>query len=222
MNSKLTILVITVDVVGRVNSCTGVTSGLLKRGHRVVFLTEESFKGRLESLGFEEYVYRMELDGSTQQQQQEQQKSTTATAKPGEKVANGMFANRIIGPYDPKEKFNNLLNLFVRSPNAGRRIIKSDQYIKEAIDAVKPNLIWFGKFELLAFICTYKSKCVHSDNTYLSPAIYYSNIPYVNNVSTTPLYSTFDETLQVPPGGSGMMQLTRSLYFYLSNNLAHY
>lgn len=177
---ELTILVVTVDVVGRINACTGVTGGLLKRGHRVVFLTEESFQGRLRSLGFEEYVYRMDLDGGTATKEDKNE-----TPKPGEKVANGMFANRIIGPYHPKEKFQNLLNLFVLSPNAGKRIIKSNQYIKEAIDAVKPDLIWL-------------------DNTYLAPAIFYSGIPFVNNVSTTPLYCIFDETLSVPPGGSGL------------------
>lgn len=201
MNCKkrLTILVTTVDVVGRINACTGVTGGLLKRGHRVVFLTEESFQGRLSALGFEEYVYRMEMDGGTapaatttnktsqsQSESKQQQKdcSKNAVAKPGEKVASGMFINRIIGPYHPKEKFQNLLNLFVLSASAGRRIVKSNHYIKEAIEAVKPDLIWV-------------------DNTYLAPAIFYSGIPYLNNISTTPLYCVFDETLTVPPGGSG-------------------
>jgi len=184
---KLTILVVTVDVVGRVNACTGITSGLLERGHRVVFLTEESFRGRQAAQGFEEFVYKMELDGSaapTQNKPLANGSTNGEGPKPGEKVANGMLANRIIGPYDPLEKFQNLLRLFVLSPNAGSRIKAANRHIQAAIDGVKPDLIWL-------------------DNTYLAPAIYYSGIPWVYQISTAPSYSVMDETYCIPPGGSG-------------------
>ena len=132
----------------------------------------------------------MELDGSDSSQSNNNNGKTQQESKPGEKVATGMAANKIIGPYSPKEKFQNLLNLFVLAPSAGKRIKKMNGYIKQAIEDVKPDLIWF-------------------DNTYLAPAIYYSGIPWINSISTTPLYMTFDETLQVPPGGSGNLKITR-------------
>lgn len=39
---------------GPTNNCIGIGNELLKRGHRVVFAAERSWKGKLEALGFEE------------------------------------------------------------------------------------------------------------------------------------------------------------------------
>jgi MGT family glycosyltransferase len=44
---------------GPTNNCVGIADVLRRRGHRVVFVVEESFKGTLESKGFEERLMRL-------------------------------------------------------------------------------------------------------------------------------------------------------------------
>ena len=44
---------------GPTNNCVGIGEVLRSRGHRVVFIIEESFKGRLEERGFEERLMRL-------------------------------------------------------------------------------------------------------------------------------------------------------------------
>ena len=172
---RLKILVIAADVIGRVNACAGLTRGLLDRGHRVVFFTESAFAGRMIGQGFEEFVYKLNLNSDAGKEQ---------NMKAGEKVASGMFENKVIGPYEPIDKIRNLLKMFLHSPNAKRRVLALNREIKNALDHVTPDLIVF-------------------DNTFLPPAIHHSGIPWINCISTSPLYCILDNTFQVPPGGSG-------------------
>ncbi|MEU7985600.1 glycosyltransferase [Streptosporangium canum] len=51
---SLTILFMPESAYGPTNNCIGVGDILRKRGHRVVFAAEASWKGKLEALGFEE------------------------------------------------------------------------------------------------------------------------------------------------------------------------
>jgi MGT family glycosyltransferase len=44
---------------GPTNNCVGIGQVLRSRGHRVLFIVEESFKGRLEEQGFEERLMRL-------------------------------------------------------------------------------------------------------------------------------------------------------------------
>src|SRR5213593_3303805 len=44
---------------GPTNNCVGIGEVLRERGHRVVFVVEESFAGRLEARGFEERMMRL-------------------------------------------------------------------------------------------------------------------------------------------------------------------
>ena len=44
---------------GPTNNCVGIGDVLRRRGHRVVFIAEESFAGRLEAYGFEERLMRL-------------------------------------------------------------------------------------------------------------------------------------------------------------------
>src|SRR5262245_66359003 len=50
----LTILFMPESAYGPTNNCIGISDVLRKRGHRVVFAAEASWKGKLEPLGFEE------------------------------------------------------------------------------------------------------------------------------------------------------------------------
>ena len=44
---------------GPTNNCAGIGAVLRERGHRVVFIVEESFAGTLEARGFEERLMRL-------------------------------------------------------------------------------------------------------------------------------------------------------------------
>ena len=44
---------------GPTNNCVGIGQVLRDRGHRVVFILEESFAGTLEAQGFEERLLRL-------------------------------------------------------------------------------------------------------------------------------------------------------------------
>ncbi|WP_067132956.1 glycosyltransferase [Microtetraspora malaysiensis] len=53
-DKQLTILFMPESAYGPTNNCIGIGDVLRKRGHRVVFAAEASWKGKLEALGFEE------------------------------------------------------------------------------------------------------------------------------------------------------------------------
>lgn len=53
-NERLTILFMPESAYGPTNNCVGIGKVLERRGHRVVFAAEASWKGRLAPLGFEE------------------------------------------------------------------------------------------------------------------------------------------------------------------------
>ena len=44
---------------GPTNNCVAIANVLLERGHRIVFVVDESFEGVLEAKGFEERLMRM-------------------------------------------------------------------------------------------------------------------------------------------------------------------
>jgi hypothetical protein len=54
MSDRLTILFMPESAYGPTNNCIGIGKVLERRGHRVIFAAEASWKGRLEPLGFEE------------------------------------------------------------------------------------------------------------------------------------------------------------------------
>jgi MGT family glycosyltransferase len=54
-----TIVFVPEGAFGPTNNCVGIGQVLQRRGHRVVFIVEESFAGRLEAQGFEERLMRL-------------------------------------------------------------------------------------------------------------------------------------------------------------------
>jgi MGT family glycosyltransferase len=53
---------------GPTNNCVGIGHVLRRRGHRVVFVVEESFTGALEERGFEERVMRLQPPAETEEE----------------------------------------------------------------------------------------------------------------------------------------------------------
>jgi MGT family glycosyltransferase len=54
VSRRLTVLFMPESAYGPTNNCVGIGDVLRRRGHRVVFAAEASWRGRLEALGFEE------------------------------------------------------------------------------------------------------------------------------------------------------------------------
>ncbi|HKG56592.1 MAG TPA: nucleotide disphospho-sugar-binding domain-containing protein [Candidatus Limnocylindrales bacterium] len=59
MTDRQTIVFFPEGAYGPTNNCVGIGDVLRRRGHRVVFVVEESFGGRLEEKGFEERLMRL-------------------------------------------------------------------------------------------------------------------------------------------------------------------
>lgn len=59
MTEPRTIVFFPESAYGPTNNCVGIGHTLTERGHRVVFIVEESFTGTLEARGFEERVMRL-------------------------------------------------------------------------------------------------------------------------------------------------------------------
>jgi UDP:flavonoid glycosyltransferase YjiC (YdhE family) len=59
MDERRTIVFFPEGAFGPTNNCVGIGNILRTRGHRVVFIVEESFAGRLEAQGFEERLMRL-------------------------------------------------------------------------------------------------------------------------------------------------------------------
>ena len=57
---RRTIVLFPEGAFGPTNNCVGIGNVLRARGHRVVFIVEESFAGTLEARGFEEALMRLQ------------------------------------------------------------------------------------------------------------------------------------------------------------------
>jgi MGT family glycosyltransferase len=67
MGDRLTVLFMPESAYGPTNNCVGIGNVLERRGHRVVFAAEASWKGRLEPLGFEEDLVDLAPPGDEEQ-----------------------------------------------------------------------------------------------------------------------------------------------------------
>ena len=125
---SLTILATSINAVGHVNAVSGALKPLLARGHRVIFVMEEAFEGKLSLLGFEEEIFRMEKDKDVK--------------NPGEAIGKLIYNNKMMGDFSVWEKFENLLIMFHGDENH-EQFRAMDVAIKEAIKKYSPDAIYF-------------------------------------------------------------------------------
>jgi MGT family glycosyltransferase len=78
----LTVLFMPESAYGPTNNCIGIGDVLRRRGHRVVFAAEASWKGRLEPLGFEEDLVDLSAPGASDQDAGQFWKDFIATTAP--------------------------------------------------------------------------------------------------------------------------------------------
>ena len=67
MADQRTIVMFPEGAYGPTNNCVGIGQQLQRNGHRVVFIVEESFAGRLEAQGFEERLMRLGPPSETEE-----------------------------------------------------------------------------------------------------------------------------------------------------------
>jgi MGT family glycosyltransferase len=111
---------------GPTNNCVGIGSVLRRRGHRVVFIVEESFAGTLEAQGFEERLMRL-------------------TPPPETEEAPGQFWKDFIrdtAPVFRKSTTEQLAEFIAPTFEAlvdGARYV--DERLREIIDELQPDLV---------------------------------------------------------------------------------
>src|SRR5699024_3461500 len=112
---------------GHLNAVTGETLELKRRGHRVVFILPETWRGKLARLGFEEHVYQSE-------------KPTNANEHPCEHNAKILFEYKMLGNYTPLEKLQEVVKIFVSEHHLSE-IRENDRAVKAALEKYKPDVI---------------------------------------------------------------------------------
>lgn len=103
-------------------------------------------------------------------------------ANPVENAAKQLLASKIIGNYTAREKMENLLERLFGDQFLSECALY-DAVIREGIQLYTPDLIYF-------------------DALHLYPAIHFSAIPWILNISSNPLY--YIDSEHVPPGCSGI------------------
>ena len=172
---KFIILVTPFPVVGHVNSVAGALKPLLRRGHRIIFILEDAFAGKVAPYGFEEHLMSFKKPEDSQ--------------KPGEIYAKRLIEGKVLGNYSPEEKMARMSSMFDETQYRDDNLV-FEPTVKKAIEQYKPDLIYIDHFNLL-------------------PSIYYSGIPWIKHISTTPLFYILDDN--VIPSGSGKNKRSKTL-----------
>ena len=124
---NLTVLVTATPGWGHINAVAGSLRQLLLRGHRIIFVIEEGFRGKLASLGYEEFIYKTV-------------KANESKGNAGDTYAADLLQNKVFGPETPWEKFVKGVK-YVDGPERIRDTKEMDIGMKEAIETFKPDLI---------------------------------------------------------------------------------
>jgi MGT family glycosyltransferase len=111
---------------GPTNNCAGIASVLIRRGHRVVFVVEESFAGTLEAKGFEERLVRL-------------------TPPPSEPETPGQFWKDFVRDTSPVfrkptiEALNGFIEPTFRALCDGAKYV--DTRLREVLDEIDPDVV---------------------------------------------------------------------------------
>lgn len=170
---KLKFLVVTRGSVGHLNACVAIATGLIKRGHQVVFFIEESLKGKFEDRGFGEYTYKRQRD---------RPKLVTEDVNPHKAIAELLYKDKILGGEDIEEQYKAIVKFMISSDEFESYLPTLNENIKKAMIQVQPDCFIVASF-------------------YQIPIIHYSDIPWIRVIGHCPQFFTVQEKL--PPGGCG-------------------
>jgi MGT family glycosyltransferase len=161
---------------GPTNNCIGIGDVLRRRGHRVVFAAEASWKGRLEPLGFEEDL--VDLSAPREQGEPGQQ---------GEDAAQdaGAFWKEFIASTAPEFRKPTIEQLDTWIKPVWAELISGARYCQE---------------QLAEIVARTRPDVIVEDNVISFPALLTAGVPFVRIVSCNPL-EVADPAL--PPAFSG-------------------
>ena len=172
----LTVLFMPESAFGPTNNCIGIGDVLRRRGHRVVFAAEASWKGRLEPLGFEEDL--VDLSAPREQGEPGQQ---------GEDAAQdaGAFWKEFIASTAPEFRKPTIEQLDTWIKPVWAELISGARYCQE---------------QLAEIVARTRPDVIVEDNVISFPALLTAGVPFVRIVSCNPL-EVADPAL--PPAFSG-------------------
>ncbi|KAJ6217435.1 hypothetical protein RDWZM_008592 [Blomia tropicalis] len=128
MSQPLTILVYCLESVGRYNASFGLTTKLLKRGHRVIYLVPIHYKEKLQSHGFEVFVGpnggKFEVEKNL-----------------GETFSKMLLETGIVGPDNTTKKLDYYQKVFFDGDDAIQKTIDVEIDFKCAMNELKPDLV---------------------------------------------------------------------------------
>ena len=180
----LTILFMPESAFGPTNQCIGVGDVLRRRGHRVVFAAEASWKGKLTALGFEEDL--VNLAPRPEASDSDSDSDSDADADPG------AFWKEFIRQAAPEFRKPTLEQLETYMLPTWQALIDGARYcepqLREILARVQPDVIV-------------------EDNVVAFPALLTAGAPYVRIMSCNPLEAPGSE---IPPPYSGLPAADRS------------
>ncbi|WP_433497428.1 glycosyltransferase [Sphaerimonospora sp. CA-214678] len=160
-DKPLTILFMPESAYGPTNNCIGIGDVLRRRGHRVVFAAETSWKGKLTALGFEEELVDLEPPAPVDESAAEQDP--------------GQFWKDFIRETAPEYRKSTLEQLETVTKPIWQALIDGAKYceprLKEITERVRPDV-------------------VVEDNVLAFPALVTAGVPFVRIVSCNPLEVT--------------------------------
>jgi MGT family glycosyltransferase len=177
--SPLTVLFMPESAYGPTNNCVGIGDVLRRRGHRVVFAAEASWRGRLEPLGFTEDLVDLSApaDGSGD--------DSADGSGSGDEPDAGQFWKEFIARTAPEFRKPTIEQLDTWIRPVWAELIDGARYchqqLTEIINRVRPDVIV-------------------EDNVVAFPALMTAGVPFVRIVSCQPL-EIKDPAL--PPAFSG-------------------
>ncbi len=170
MSRSLTVLFMPESAYGPTNNCIGIGAALRCRGHRVVFASEASWRGRLELLGFEEDLVELAPPAQT----------------PGPGGAGSGTSGASI---DPSVDAGQFWTDFVTETASAFRLSTFDQlehFILPTWQALCEGAR-FAQGQLEEVIDRQRPDVVVEDNVCAFPALLTAGAPFVRIVSCNPL-----------------------------------
>ncbi|HUY48503.1 MAG TPA: nucleotide disphospho-sugar-binding domain-containing protein [Streptosporangiaceae bacterium] len=174
----LTVLFMPESAYGPTNNCIGIGDVLRRRGHRVVFAAEASWKGRLEPLGFEEDLVALSAPASGGQGEQGEQ-----GGQAGQDA--GRFWKDFIASTAPEFRKPTIEQLETWIKPVWAELISGARYCQE---------------QLAAIVARTRPDVIVEDNVICFPALVTAGVPFVRIVSCNPLEIADPD---LPPAFSG-------------------
>jgi UDP:flavonoid glycosyltransferase YjiC (YdhE family) len=182
---SLTVLFMPESAYGPTNNCIGIGDVLRRRGHRVVFVAEASWQGKLEPLGFTEDLVNLAETAA----------SETAASEPDSGLANS-------GPANSEQDAGQFWKEFIASTAAEFRkptIKQLDTWIRPVWEELTGGAK-YSHDQLTEIVQRAGADVIVEDNVVAFPALTTAGAPFVRIVSCNPLEVKGPD---VPPAFSG-------------------